>query len=317
MPKNELFDYMASATKQMAERYELIRRRRSEDPGTAGDRGEENWAELFRDWLPQYFHVETKGRILNHEGRTSPQVDVLVLSPSYPKQLLKEKLYLAGGVEAAFECKTTLEPEHIDKAVRTASAIRKLLPERIGTPYREMHSSITYGLLAHSHRWKSFKSTPHDNVQNNLLKSEQSYTKHPREMLDLVCISDLATWSTLKSCSWPVQDPNDQIKIVGWTPATMYFGPVHEGDSGYQTLGGVEGYTPIGRLLTQLMEHLAWDHPDLRELAKYFTRSNIGGSGQGRARFWSYDIFSEEVRAKLPTHLDSSTPWSEWGQTFQ
>lgn len=140
MPSNELFDYMTSATKQMAERYELIRRRRSEDPGTAGDRGEENWAELFRDWLPQYFQVVTKGRILNHEGKTSPQIDVLVLSPSYPRQLLHEKLYLAGGVEAAFECKTTLEPEHIDKAVSTASAIRKLLPERTGTPYKEMHS---------------------------------------------------------------------------------------------------------------------------------------------------------------------------------
>ncbi len=96
MPKNELFDYMASATKRMAERYESIYKRTIDDPGTAGDRGEENWAELFREWLPQYFHVVTKGQILNHEGYTSPQIDVLVLSPSYPRQLLGEKLYLAG-----------------------------------------------------------------------------------------------------------------------------------------------------------------------------------------------------------------------------
>src|SRR5215204_7399064 len=115
MKKNELLDYMASATRQMEESYDRIRRRRSEDPGTAGDRGEENWAELLRAWLPKYFNVETKGRILSHEGETSPQVDVLVLSPSYTQQLLKEKLYLAGGVEAAFECKTTLEAEHIDE----------------------------------------------------------------------------------------------------------------------------------------------------------------------------------------------------------
>lgn len=290
---------MASATKQMAERYELIRKRRSEDPGTAGDRGEENWAELLRDWLPQYFHVVTKGRILNHEGHTSPQIDVLVLSPSYPKQLLHEKLYLAGGVEAAFECKTTLEPEHIERAARTAADIRRLLPERTGTPYKEMHSPITYGLLAHSHTWKSPKSTPYDNVQNNLLKSELTYTKHPREMLDLVCVADLATWSTMKSSSLPIQDSKDLLKIIGWAPATLYFGPTREDKTKSGILGGVEGYTPIGRLLTQLMEHLAWEHPDMRELAKYFTRSNVGGSGQGRPRFWSYeDVFSEAVRTK-------------------
>jgi hypothetical protein len=317
MPRNELFDYMASATKQMAERYELIRRRRAEDPGTAGDRGEENWAELLRDWLPGYFHVVTKGRILNHEGQTSPQTDVLVLSPSYPKQLLNEKLYLAGGVEAAFECKTTLEPHHIDKAVRTASEIRKLLPERKGTPYKEMHSSITYGLLAHSHTWKSPNSTPHENVKNNLLQSEQSYTNHPREMLDLLCIADLTTWSTMKGVRWPVQDPNNPTKIVGWLPATMYFGPVTESETQAGVFGGVEGYTPIGKLLTQLMEHLAWEYQDMRELAKYFTRSNIGGGGIGRPRFWNYDIFSEALQKKMPGNLDELTPWSEWNPMFK
>lgn len=76
----------------MAERYESIYKRTVDDPGTAGDRGEENWAELFGEWLPQYFHVVTTGQLLNHDGHTSPQIDVLVLSPSYPKQLLSEKL---------------------------------------------------------------------------------------------------------------------------------------------------------------------------------------------------------------------------------
>jgi len=316
MSKNELFNYMGSATKRMGERYESIYERTSEDPGTAGDRGEENWADLFREWLPQYFQVVTKGRILNHEGHTSPQIDVLVLSPSYPKQLLNEKLYLAGGVEAAFECKTTLKPEHIDAAVKTASAVRRLLPERTGTPYMEMNSTITYGLLSHSHNWKSPKSKPHENVETNLLKGEHSHTKHPRELLDLVCIADLATWSGMKSPRWPMQDPNNLLSIIGWAPATMYFGPTREEDTEGGVVGGVEGYTAIGRLLTQLMEHLAWEHPDMRGLAKYFTRSNIGGSGKGSARFWPCDIFSEEVRAKLKTHISDGIPWYEWGMMF-
>ncbi len=166
---SDLFDFTAAATKEMADEYERIRKRAAEDPGTAGDQGEENWATLLRRWLPSYFHVVTKGRILSHHGIASPQVDVLVLSPAYPKHLLDKKLYLAGGVEAAFECKTTLKAEHIATALANASEIRAHLPERKGTPYRELCSQVVYGLLAHSHSWKSAKSTPLKNVTNSLL----------------------------------------------------------------------------------------------------------------------------------------------------
>jgi hypothetical protein len=46
----------------------------------------------------------TKGRILTETGYASPQIDVLILHPSYPKILLDKKMYLSGGVAAAFEC---------------------------------------------------------------------------------------------------------------------------------------------------------------------------------------------------------------------
>ena len=130
-------------------------KRATEDPGTAGDQGEENWATLLRNWLPTYFHIVTKGRILCENGYASPQTDVLVLHPSYPKVLLDKKLYLAGGVAAAFECKTTLKASHVKEAVETAANIRKNLPKREGTPYKELNSNIIYGLLAHSHSWKN------------------------------------------------------------------------------------------------------------------------------------------------------------------
>jgi hypothetical protein len=35
----------------MAEEYDRIQKRATEDPGTAGDQGEENWATLLRNWL--------------------------------------------------------------------------------------------------------------------------------------------------------------------------------------------------------------------------------------------------------------------------
>lgn len=109
---HDLFDFMRAATREMQEDYERIQKRAVEDPGTAGDQGEEDWKRLLTNWLPPMYQVVTKGRILSAEGIASPQVDVLVLHPAYPRKLLDKKLYLAGGVAAAFECKLTLRNRH-------------------------------------------------------------------------------------------------------------------------------------------------------------------------------------------------------------
>jgi hypothetical protein len=89
---HDLYDFMQQIDAEMAAEYNRIRKRATEDPGTAGDQGEENWAELLREWLPGTYQVVTKGRIISQEGITSPQVDVLILKGSYPKKLLNKKL---------------------------------------------------------------------------------------------------------------------------------------------------------------------------------------------------------------------------------
>src|SRR4051812_20093503 len=162
---HELFDFVFAVTEDLAREYVRIQKRATEDPGTAGDQGEENWATLFKQWLPSYLHVVTKGRILTESGYASPQMDVLVLSPSYPKMLLDKKLYLAGGVLAAFECKITLKAEHVKAAVETSALLRRNMPKETGSPYRELNSPLIYGVLAHSHSWKGERSTPVENVE--------------------------------------------------------------------------------------------------------------------------------------------------------
>jgi hypothetical protein len=147
---HDIHDFIISSQKDIEKEYTRIQKRAVKDPGTAGDQGEENWATMLRAWLPSYFHIVTKGRILTESGYASPQIDVLVLTPSYPRILLDKKLYLAGGVAAAFECKTTLKAEHVQNTVKTSSEIRQNLPKRVGTPYKELNSTIIYGLLAHS-----------------------------------------------------------------------------------------------------------------------------------------------------------------------
>src|SRR5437773_1242208 len=98
--KHDFFDFMKSIQDEMAQEYVRIQKRTREDPGTAGDQAEENWATLFRNWLPANYPVVTKGRIISEDGNASPQVDVLVLHPSYPLALRDKKMYFAGGVIA-------------------------------------------------------------------------------------------------------------------------------------------------------------------------------------------------------------------------
>ena len=59
---HDLEDFMKQVTSEMESEYQRIRSRALEDPGTAGDQGEENWAELLRDWLlPTYKPESTEG----------------------------------------------------------------------------------------------------------------------------------------------------------------------------------------------------------------------------------------------------------------
>ena len=86
---HDLYDFMRQLSDEMAAEYDRIQKRATEDPGTAGDQGEENWAELLRGWLPRTYEVVTKGRIIGVNGQTSPQVDVLILKDVYPEKAKK------------------------------------------------------------------------------------------------------------------------------------------------------------------------------------------------------------------------------------
>jgi hypothetical protein len=121
---HELEEFLRQDQAELAAEYQRIFARSTEDPGTAGDQGEENWAALLRGWLPAGYHVVTKGRILFTDRSTSPQVDVVVLRPGYPERLVSKKLYLSSGVLAAFECKNTVKAEHITTAAATAALVK-------------------------------------------------------------------------------------------------------------------------------------------------------------------------------------------------
>ena len=197
--------------------------------------------------------------------------------------------------------------------------IKKLYPVREGTPYKELHAPIVYGLLAHSHSWKGDNSTPEANIQKKLLESDKLHVSHPRECLDLLCVADLGTWISSKmtfvgprvirdyeSTAFSVCGPEGAAlsMYIGYTPSSDH---------------QVEHFTPIGTLISYLSKRLAWEDQTLRDLADYYRLAGILGSGGGDFRHWSSSIYSESVRphaetAPLLTGLASI--WNEWSSIF-
>ena len=179
--KHDLEHLMRQATSNMLAEYERMRRMAKEDPGTSGDQGEENWAELLSKWLPGTFHVVTKGRIISSTGETSGQMDVLILHPNYPMGLLSNKLYIAAGVVAAFECKRTLRREHIQKAVLTSVRLSRMIRSDKVVPH-----SILYGLLSHSYQFSSTRKSPITVVSEALYQADEKEVTDPRDSLDFI-----------------------------------------------------------------------------------------------------------------------------------
>ncbi|HYW18488.1 MAG TPA: DUF6602 domain-containing protein [Nodularia sp. (in: cyanobacteria)] len=316
---HDLFDFMLQISQEMSFEYERIQKRATEDPGTAGDQGEENWAELLRDWLPPTYQVVTKGRIISEDGKTSPQVDVIVLKSFYPKKLLNKKLYLAAGVAAAFECKVTLKAAHITEALKNCIEIKSLFPPRKGSPFKDLNTPIIYGLLAHSHSWKGEMSTPAENITNKLIEEDCRLVDHPRKMIDLICVADLGSWASSqrtflllnKGFSPDITLKQSRRLLIA---TTAYYGHTNSFEN------QVAHFKPVGAFIFYLFQKLAWENEEYRSLADYYQMTNISGAGNGRIREWGSNIFSDETKEKLDRNiigleksiLSNCKPWSEW-----
>ncbi len=297
----------------MSAEYLRIYRRASEDPGTAGDEGEENWAAFLREWLPPNYQVFTKGRLISAKGELSPQVDVLVLKPFYPKKLTEKRVWLADGVAAAFECKTTLNAKHVASAYTRSQEFKRLSTKRKGSPREELTSPLIYGVLAHSHSWKRDKSRPIENVSNALYEAATN-GDHPTWEPDLICVSDLAFWARhYTSCydsNWQPESNRDIFKRIFGAdvgPLTGYI------CSSSDTDGQKAEYRPIGSLIATLTRLLAWDDPSLRTIADYYRFAGLWGNGAGNTRPWPISSYSDEVKSQiLRRRFSNGILWDDW-----
>ncbi|MFF5763027.1 DUF6602 domain-containing protein [Streptomyces tanashiensis] len=263
MSQSELTSYFQQATMEMQLEYERIRARTTEDPGTAGDEGEENWANLFRNWLPGDLQITTKGRILCADGTATNQVDVVALSPLYPHGMLGKKMHLASEVLAVFECKTTLRGSHIERTMESASRTKEAI-------YRAHGKEVLYGLVAHSHSWGDDAQLAADKISRKMTSAGRVHVDHPNNLLDFLCVADLG--------SWVVRAEMDE-DAYGPGMVTYYSGPpVH--DSRF----AVSRTPPIGRMITYTLRRLSHDYPKYQGLSGYFGMAGLEGGGS-----WSSD----------------------------
>jgi hypothetical protein len=319
-PPHELHAFMLLAQQAIASEYARIQPRTTEDPGTAGDQGEENWAELLRNWLPPYYTVVTKGRMIDAYGKSSPQIDVLVLSESYPKALHNKKLYLSSGVVAAFECKNTFRKSHIKKIIETSAIVKGMSENLVGTPFRELVSTPFYGVLAHSFYPKSQSQKAIESFSSEIDAQVELLITHPRAMPDLFCVADLGNWSLCKKTYFRsgLVENIDKVaffeRVYGRQPcATTAYICNHLNIENQH-----KNYSTVGNLLEKLLRHLAWQDARLRQLSQYFHDTKLFGSGSGAEKVWPVSIYSEPVQHRLIAldQIKGPIAWDEWSGLF-
>ncbi|UJW76155.1 DUF6602 domain-containing protein [Rhizobium sp. SL42] len=308
---HDLHTFMDQTAAEIASEYDRIYANAASDPGSAGDEGELNWAEVLKGWLPANYHVATKGRILGANGELSPQIDVVVLKPAYPLRLRQKPTWLAGGVAAAFECKNTLTAANIRDAVERCVKFKSLFPARQGSPFKELKSPLFYGVLAHSHAWKGAASKPEFNCTKTL-SDASALVAHPRLLLDAMCVADVGFWQ----CNYiPAQQ---DFWLEGTNVArgpidrmmTMFTGSTVNANRDRNVR-----FQPVGALVHRIMKSLAYGDVSLRDIASYYSATGLEGEGEGAMRPWGLDdVYSSAVAHRVRSGLEAvSVPWDEWG----
>jgi hypothetical protein len=136
-PKDTEFLRRAFATEQEC----LVPKLKSSSRIThAGDRGEVNeqhFIDFLRKYLPNRYTVE-KGIVLDSIGNVSDSIDIVVFDRQYTPTLLdndKHRYIPAEAVYAVFECKPTINKEHLEYAADKAASVRKLKRTSVGIPH--------------------------------------------------------------------------------------------------------------------------------------------------------------------------------------
>ena len=151
-------------------------------PGVLGEVSEDHFIEILRKYLPQRYAVDT-GIVLDSQGATSDQIDVIIYDNQYTPTLLDQlnhRFVPAEAVYAIFEVKPVINKFTIDYAGAKAESVRKLLRTSIPIvhaggefPAKPLFTIIS-GIVAGNIDWVSgFSGATFRNILNTTKASRR------------------------------------------------------------------------------------------------------------------------------------------------
>jgi hypothetical protein len=243
-----------------------------------------------------------------------------VLRPSYPFHLRDQKYYFSGRVIAVFECKLTLKKEHLNKFFKTVAEIKRKSSfsqtfEQFKTPYHELFKLPIVGLLSHSHIWRSRDAS--EAIYDRISEFENEFVEHPRELPDVICVADAATFTLGKIVEIGKEVPMEileDIQAMGMKEAVSVMYSIYDDEP----FGAYE-LNRRGRILASLIfsviRWMAREDESLRPWADHLEAALGTHLGIGRPTFWSAEILPKAILQKVRRSgfaLDRWSPWNRW-----
>ena len=85
---------------------------------------------------------------------------------------------------------------------------------------------------------------------------------------------------------------------------------------GPRRYGPADKPAPFGTMFAALLRLLAWEDPQLRSIADYFTIT-LQAAGEGFPRIWPWDVYTARVRSRAESgNLTQGDRWDEWNLTI-
>jgi hypothetical protein len=120
--------------------------------GVMGEVNELHFIQVLRKYLPNRYAI-TQGIVVDSNGATSDQIDIIIFDPQYTPTLLDQQSHRFVPVEAVYgvlEAKPTISKHYLEYAGEKAASVRRL--ERTSVPIRhaggEYPSKTPFPILA-------------------------------------------------------------------------------------------------------------------------------------------------------------------------
>ncbi|MEV0297000.1 DUF6602 domain-containing protein [Nocardia sp. NPDC050710] len=265
----------------------------------SGHHGEEIWGRFLRAWLPPQYEIGYRKYILlEHEAEDgsdiSGETDIVIFHPAYPAALRDRHEVLLSGVVAAFSSKLTLDRSGLAEAVREAAKVRRAATLRARNLHSRLLTPFLYGVLAHTHSWKSAASKPIATTTSALAELDAEHSMEPREALDLLCVADLNCWSKM------VQIVSPQVAAILPPSVSPPGGHIQYSflnvghDESIKDASGL-ALPPVAVLIGLLYQKLSYYDDSLSALADGFRVTDTSvyslSSTSARNRLFSPDLF--------------------------